>query len=102
MDWDDLRKSREKAITTMNASVEGIEPCGIPYWICLVVAVPVSVGWIAFECVRATAMLITIWLSLLLNAVLTPFRVLWFWLDISVIAFWYFRLVAKKMSGEKI
>ena len=102
MDWGDLRDSRSRAINAMNHTLENMKPGRLPRWVCNVGIVPLVMFWIIFEACRAIYMLLMMWAELIFAILFAPFRVLWFWIDISSMSIWYFRLLAKKMSGEKL
>ena len=86
----------------MNHTLENMKPGRLPRWVCNVGIVPLVMFWIIFEACRAIYMLLMMWAALIFAILFAPFRVLWFWIDISSMSIWYFRLLAKKMSGEKL
>lgn len=100
MDWDDLREKRFKAIEDMNKTVGEIEYTGLPRWFCMMGMFPIGLAMITWHLINSVGMLLRIWLTLLWKMFMAPLQVTWFFMDLSMITFWFFRLVAEKMSGK--
>lgn len=100
MDWDDLREKRFKAIEDMNKTVGEMRPTGLPRWFCMMGMFPVGLAMVTWHLITSVRILVGIWLTLLFKIVIAPLQVTWFFMDLSMITFWFFRLVAEKMSGK--
>ena len=100
MEWGDLREKRFKAIEDMNKTVGEIEYTGLPHWLCSLGMMPVILAMVTWHLITSVSILFRVWLTLLFKIVIAPFQVAWFFCDLSMITFWFFRLAAEKMSGK--
>lgn len=100
MGWANRKHARARSIDHLHEMLETLPMTGLPYWFCLVILMPLSAVWVAFEAVRALLALLVALSGLVLTAVITPIQILFVWLDVSIIAVWCFLRAAKKLSGR--
>ena len=100
MGWANRKHARARAVNHLHEMLETLPVTRFPYWFCLVVLMPLSMVWVAFEATRAILTMLVALSGLVLSAILTPFQILFVWLDVSIITVWCFLRAAKKLSGR--
>ena len=99
--YDALRAKRARTIDGLNKTLDKVQPVDAPEWAILLVTFPLTFGAILYHAGNALVTLLSMWAWMVIQAVILPFRVFYFWLDVCALTVWFFKVMVIRMRGGR-